>query len=415
MITNQRRAGFSGWIGMATIGGLLALVGCGGGGGGTGTAGTTGSAGTSGSAGTTGTGGTTGSAGTSGSAGTTGTAGTSGTTGAGGTTTGTAGAGGTTGTAGAGGTTGTGGGTAGAGGSGGGAGGRGGSAGGGGNGGGAGGRGGSAGGGGGGGNGGGAGGTAGGGGATNCAGHAVSFNANTGSGNDAAMARVNVAFAGSADLPTGNANRTIEFWAYMLTSSWSGDTNTTFFYGTNNRVADGFGLDFGANMGTQGTIDPFTNAIFDNDNQPSGVQANVAQWVHFAMTWDGTTVRAFVNGVEKASKAAPSSSTQKTLMTGMTALTIGGYPPNFFNGQIDEFRIWNVARTAAQITSTMNKALVGNEANLTGYWKFDETTGTNAADSVTSAGHTPHPGTLMANTTANVPTWVVSTAPISCP
>ena len=99
----------------------------------------------------------------------------------------------------------------------------------------------------------------------------------------------------------------------------------------------------------------------------------------------------------------------------MTALTIGGYPPAFFNGQIDEFRIWSVARTAAQITSTMGTTLAGNEANLVGYWKFDETSGTTAADSVTSAGHTAHAGTLMANSTANLPTCVVSTAPISCP
>ena len=106
---------------------------------------------------------------------------------------------------------------------------------------------------------------------------------------------------------------------------------------------------------------------------------------------------------------------QKTLMTGMTALTIGGYPPAFFNGRIDEFRVWNVARSAAEIASTMGHTLVGNEPGLTGYWKFDDATGTTAADSVTSAGHTAHPGTLMANTTANLPTWVASTAPIACP
>jgi uncharacterized protein affecting Mg2+/Co2+ transport len=103
------------------------------------------------------------------------------------------------------------------------------------------------------------------------------------------------------------------------------------------------------------------------------------------------------------------------LHTGATALTIGGYPPNFFNGQIDEFRIWGVARTASEITSTMGKTLVGNEPNLVGYYKFDETSGTTAADSVTAAGHTAHAGTLMANNTGNLPTFVVSTAPISCP
>ena len=248
------------------------------------------------------------------------------------------------------------------------------------------------------------------GGATNCAGHAVSFSTNVAGNNDPAMARVNV--PSSADLPTGNASRTIEFWAYVLSTSWSADTNTTFFYGSNNRNNDGFGLDFGATSGGIGTIDPFTNGSTDSmgDNKSSGLQANTTQWVHFAMTWDGTNLKAFVNGVEKVSVPITT-----MLHTGATALTIGGYPPAFFNGQIDEFRIWSVARTASEISSTMGKTLAGNEANLVGYWKFDETSGTNAADSVTAAGHTAHAGTLMANNTGNLPTFVVSTAPISCP
>ena len=246
------------------------------------------------------------------------------------------------------------------------------------------------------------------GGASTCAGHAISFNANVAGNNDPAMARVNV--AASADLPTGNAKRTVEFWAYVLSSSWSADANTMFFYGSNNRNNDGFGLDFGSTSGGIGTIDPFTNGSTDpmGDNKASGLMANTAQWAHFAMTWDGTTLRAFVNGVEKVSVPIA------MLQTGMTALTIGGYPPAYFNGQIDEFRVWSVARSAAEISSTMNKPLNGDEANLTGYWKFDETSGTTVADSVTAAGHTAHPGTLMANSAANNPTFVVSTAPLMC-
>ena len=248
------------------------------------------------------------------------------------------------------------------------------------------------------------------GGAASCNGNAVSFNSNTAAGNDAAKARVEIDFAGSADLPKDNDNRTIEFWANVLTSSWSGDTNTMFFYGTNNRKADGFGLDFG---GTKGTIDPFTNNFFDNDNQATGLDSSKDQWVHFAMTWDGTAVKAFVNGVEKASKTS-SDATQKTLMTGVTAFIVGGYPPNFFNGAIDELRIWKVARSAADLTATMKKTLVGNEASLTAYYKFDEKTGTTAADSVTSAAHTAHPGTLMATSADKVPTWVAG-VPLACP
>ena len=91
------------------------------------------------------------------------------------------------------------------------------------------------------------------------------------------------------------------------------------------------------------------------------------------------------------------------LHTGMTALTIGGYPPAFFNGQIDEFRIWNVARTAAQIAATMGKTLAGNEANLVGYWKFDETSGRPPPTRSRPPATPRTPGTLMANNTGNLP------------
>jgi len=45
----------------------------------------------------------------------------------------------------------------------------------------------------------------------------------------------------------------------------------------------------------------------------------------------------------------------------------------WFNGQIDEFRVWNVARTQTQIQSNLHKTLVGNEANLVAYYNFDQT------------------------------------------
>ena len=33
--------------------------------------------------------------------------------------------------------------------------------------------------------------------------------------------------------------------------------------------------------------------------------ANMNQWAHFAMTWDGTNLKAFVNGVHKAARSRP--------------------------------------------------------------------------------------------------------------
>ncbi len=45
-----------------------------------------------------------------------------------------------------------------------------------------------------------------------------------------------------------------------------------------------------------------------------------------------------------------------------------------FVGQIDEVRVWNVARTVDEIRADMNKQLNGDEQGLVGYWKFDDET-----------------------------------------
>lgn len=254
---------------------------------------------------------------------------------------------------------------------------------------------------------------------TDCAGHALSLSANgSGTASDAAKARVEVDLA--SDLPIGSANRTVELWAYMKSSDWTANQNTLFFYGPypSARNADGFGLDFGSTSNSIGSIDPFTNAYFDNDNQASGVSATTAQWVHFAMTWNGTQVQAYVNGVLKSTKTSDNA-TQKVLKTGTSILTIGGYPGEnaYFADYIDEFRVWNVARTAAELLAAKDKALVGNETGLVGYWQFNEDAGLTTADKVTTSGHTAHAGALKAASSNQVPTFVLPkpALPIQCP
>src|SRR5262245_52121580 len=48
--------------------------------------------------------------------------------------------------------------------------------------------------------------------------------------------------------------------------------------------------------------------------------------------------------------------------------------PTLFQGGIDEFRVWNTARTEQQIRETMFRRLNGNEPGLVGCWNFDDGT-----------------------------------------
>lgn len=257
---------------------------------------------------------------------------------------------------------------------------------------------------------------------TSCSGKAIALGANLPTNGDPAKSRVMVDFGaapgdgGTSDLPTGNSPRTIELWAFVPGSAWRGDANTVFEYGATPPPANGgFGLDFG---GVAGTLDPYTNGSFDNDNQPSGLADYATdQWVHFAMTYDQTAVTLYVNGsFEMGTRGARKTVTNGVLNTVFTTLTIGGNPRGaYFNGYIDELRLWNVARTQEEIMANLGHTLSGNEPGLVGYWKFDDGDGTVAKDSVTSAGHTAHDGVLMATSPDLVPTWIDSTAPINCP
>ena len=161
---------------------------------------------------------------------------------------------------------------------------------------------------------------------TPCAGMAISFTSNVPTNSNPAKSRVMVDFTtDTTDLPIGNSPRTIEFWAFVLTTSWRGDANTMFEYGQTSPPNGGYGLDFG---GVAGTIDPYTNGSFDNDNQPTGITdfATNNQSIHFAMVYDQTAVTLYVNGNFMAgtvgSQRMPAGGGM--LATVRTMLTIGG-------------------------------------------------------------------------------------------
>jgi len=73
----------------------------------------------------------------------------------------------------------------------------------------------------------------------------------------------------------------------------------------------------------------------------------------------------------------------------------------YFDGKLDEMRLWNHARPADEIGAITNKRQQGNEAGLIGYWRFDEFSGTTATDQTSYAND----GTVSGQ-------WTPSTVPL---
>jgi parallel beta-helix repeat protein len=120
------------------------------------------------------------------------------------------------------------------------------------------------------------------------------------------------------------------------------------------------------------------------DDILDGFFTSARQWVHVAWVKDDTEYRIYRNGLLFATGTAPTS-----FYTADSSYWIGRVD-NFWNGLIDEVRIWNIARTQEEIQSDMNRPLENPQSipNLVGYWNFDDDT---ANDSSLNGNH----GTLM--------------------
>ena len=188
---------------------------------------------------------------------------------------------------------------------------------------------------------------------------------------------------------------TIEFWfksaqtAGFVGSGWNygmGIVDGQVTGGTN-----GFGVSFGAGrimygVGYAGTT-LTSGSLADNT------------WHHVAATRFGSLMELYIDGVSIAN----TNSGNTGAFNQVTNLMIGAlaFTNNFFQGSIDEIRIWNIARTNFQIMQNFDKSMSGNEPGLVNYFHFDEGTGSTTTD-ISSLGGT---GIL-----SNNPVWTTVAA-----
>lgn len=101
------------------------------------------------------------------------------------------------------------------------------------------------------------------------------------------------------------------------------------------------------------------------------------QWYHAAATYDGTTWRLYLNGSlenELVVGQPPQSASIQHAGLG-TSLKSTGATNGFFNGALDEVRIWDYERSIAQIGSTVNSQIEDPTTGLVARWSLNEGAG----------------------------------------
>lgn len=139
------------------------------------------------------------------------------------------------------------------------------------------------------------------------------------------------------------------------------------------------------------------------------------QWEHFAFTWNASTstITAYINGVQTTNAGGGGSSSGSSGLMTIGSRTDG---TQNFGGELDEFRIWNVARTPCEIAATMNSDFTTTQPNLVAYYNFNQGSASGSNSTVTTLNDftSNYNGTLtnfaLTGTTSN---WVSSSATIT--
>jgi hypothetical protein len=161
-----------------------------------------------------------------------------------------------------------------------------------------------------------------------------------------------VSFDGVNDWVTVNDANDLDLTAGMTLEAW---VRPTALSGWNTIIMKEDGVDtlaYGLYANDSAPYPAVTVRIGVLDRSALGTAPlATGQWTHLAATYDGTTLRLYVNGVQVGSKAQTGN-----MVVSTRALRIGGNGVwgEYFNGLIDDVRIYNRALSAAEIQTDMS-------------------------------------------------------------
>ena len=154
-----------------------------------------------------------------------------------------------------------------------------------------------------------------------------------------------------ASLDIAGPGITIAFWARIESTSsgtdyvivgkpWSASSMPSPFYQ--------YGVEY-SNSGNK-TVDFFFGDPGGGLHGPYRMSVVPSVWTHVAFTFDGATVRGYVDGVERLAASTAASLTPRG---NSLRLGVDGAYQQFFDGALDDLRIYNRALTAAEVRSAM--------------------------------------------------------------
>lgn len=204
------------------------------------------------------------------------------------------------------------------------------------------------------------------------------------------------------DLDFGTTDFSVEFWFEPSTSP----TGPVILFSKISTSGVGYSIGYNAGL--------LSVTLNDGVNAPVVITGSTplnSAWQHCAVTFDRVgDCRIYLDGIQDAIlpiSAVGSIANADPIGVGGPAVNVGGAAV-FFDGKMDEIRVWSRVLAASEIANNMNAHINPNtQLGLNGYWDLNE----GAGGFVVDCGIAGQDGSLMSgssfsNTTLDLPlTW----------
>ena len=209
--------------------------------------------------------------------------------------------------------------------------------------------------------------------------------------------------------PLGSTDRTVECW--IRTSNSISSQTVIIDWGAMSPSGSRFTLNLINNGRLR--IEIGGNGITGTTQVANGV------WHHVAVTYDHsatTKVRMYIDGIQEFARNFTVG--VNTASTNAIQLGRRNDGVNFYQGEMDEVRIWDVVRTAAEISANMNLEYCSPQTGLVAYYQLNDGMPSGMNSTITSASEliSANNGTLtnftLSGSTSN---WVNGNSSISIP